>query len=319
MRFGKRLFLRTEADCSGAPYLSNRELKEALNQTVWEIRKLDQTVRQALPRLPPDTVITQFTPLLQQVPAPMAGDIVAIYHSVKLPNERFFVILESDLAKIGEHAHKMDVSLARKMGRLQELCVEAGVLYNANQLRRLESTLSYGIRDNAAAARRLLRLKIDQGGSQTMAAMHAAMAYYNDYVQLLEDHLGYLEINVAGFRKLLKRHDRQVPKEFHQRPCPFVGYHNLVSKITRQLCSTVHPIGAALQEAQTALRERPGASQYPASVLELASAPKMGEECSMVITVAQKLKEMQRNYMDSIEVRNFSSFDGPRAQVAAAH
>ena len=57
----------------------------------------------------------------------------------------------------------------------------------------------------------------------------------------------YLEINVAAFRKLIKRHDKNVPKQF-QSNNPFEDYSKLLNTKITNLIDTAETIRSVQDE-----------------------------------------------------------------------
>merc|ERR1740138_727988 len=95
----------------------------------------------------------------------------------------------------------------------------------------------------------ILELRMSREPKQVMEQLEGLFAHYLEVVEVANKHSQYLEINVAGFRKLLKRHEKQIPQRFHARAAPFFGFHRLVTHTSRQLLEIVRQLGEMLEEA----------------------------------------------------------------------
>lgn len=233
MRFGKKLFLHMAGDESGAPYLSNKQLKEVINQIVRELRQWKQA---ASSQGAQDGALRRCLGSLMHgeppgLPAPMLSplEVNSMKHAIKDLNKHFFVIIDSDLDSILNHIVLTESEVINKAALMQEEAIAAGIAFNDRQIRALERVLMCRIRDKKHWVATMVRDAIEQNPTRMAERIALVNAKFSALAATVNAHVAYLEINVAGFRKLLKRHDRQVPKEFHHRPSPFLGYHNIVT------------------------------------------------------------------------------------------
>merc|ERR1712080_563721 len=81
------------------------------------------------------------------------------------------------------------------------------------------------------------------------AQLEAVSRQCSTTVDAANRHSQYLEINVAGFRKLLKRHEKQIPLDFNARPMPFLGFHQLVTHKSNRLLDVVKQLSASVEDA----------------------------------------------------------------------
>lgn len=84
------------------------------------------------------------------------------------------------------------------------------------------------------------------------------VSHFNSLVGALKEHTQYIEINVAGFRKLLKHHDKQVPRQYHARSAPFLDFHSLVTDSSCEFMQFVRKFGAALLDTQVIIAHQLG-------------------------------------------------------------
>lgn len=134
---------------------------------------------------------------------------------------------------------------------------------------------------------KLLELRMRCEPAEVKAQLVDIGTQYNAIVDAANKHTQYLEINVAGFRKLLKRHEKQIPQRFHTRPTPFLGFHHLIKHTSRQLVEIVRQFGCTLEDACGRLAQ---VTREPGFQLELHELKGFGAECQMVLEIQKQLK-----------------------------
>ncbi|CAL1166140.1 unnamed protein product [Cladocopium goreaui] len=99
--------------------------------------------------------------------------------------------------------------------------------------------------------RRVSKIGISGGALALLrpGKIHELILNYNGFLEQVDEHTQYLEINVAGFRKLLKRHEKQVPHMFHPSKTPCLGFHKLVTKSSRQIVEITNMLGQIISWA----------------------------------------------------------------------
>ncbi|CAJ1331214.1 unnamed protein product, partial [Effrenium voratum] len=116
MRFGRKLALQVTSDQTGAPYLSHKAMKEAINKTVRDLRLYQARwqsleTRQAAP--PEEAWCEELGKLEQQI---------------KDLDRELFAIVDEDLEKIHSHIRQMEASLEPSLCQLQDMSLRCGLL-----------------------------------------------------------------------------------------------------------------------------------------------------------------------------------------------
>lgn len=298
MRFGRKLALQVTADQSGAPYLSHKAMKEAINKTVRELRVYQSMVQSAESfhagrAVAPGEVI------------PTRENVSEIERRIKEHDQELFTIVEEDLRNIFEHVRAGEVQLEAFLGDLQVEAIEIGLLMEESNLADLQRTLPVAPATREVLCQKLLELRLQSDPIGMARSIGELTARYNTFVDLMDQHMQYMEINVAGFRKLLKRHEKQIPTCFHACPTPFLEFHRLVTRASRQICELARMFEAVLGDARVRLAS--AVAQVHSSHRSLGAeadiswicdtlpvmreAKGLGAECEMVLQIQQKLKD----------------------------
>jgi hypothetical protein len=288
MRFGKKLALQVTEDHSGAPYLSHKDMKEAINKTVRELR-LYQSKKQQLSEQSWRSGVMQ--PQLPEAASP--EEIAELEAGVAALDHQLFVLVDEDLERILEHIRCSEAFLEQHIAALQASAVQMGMLMEESQAQHLEKCIPVPPENRTALCRQLLDLRIRSEPKEVKARLEEIDRQHNTVVEVANEHSQYLEINVAGFRKLLKRHEKQIPQQFHARPTPFLGFHRLVTHTSRQLLEIVRQLGEMLEEAWNHYSSiHPGSASSQSKAIELRC---LGAECQMVLEIQKQLKDVARN------------------------
>lgn len=285
MRFGKKLALQVTDDQSGAPYLSHKLLKEAINKIVRELRHYQSRVQsneQAWRGIPLHGEATASPEELQELEASLS----ALDHEL-------FDLVEKDLVRILGHVRASEAYLVQCLGMLQSVAIQAGLLMEEAQIVKLEQSLPVKPESRTVLCQQTLELRIRSAPLEVKTQLEDISQRYNQTVIVANKHLQYLEINVAGFRKLLKRHEKQIPQQFHARPTPFFGFHRLVTHSSRQLMDIVRQFGATVEDAWERLITISSAlgSQGAQCSPSLEDLDSLGAECQMVMEIQKQLKD----------------------------
>lgn len=250
MRFGKKLAIQSNADPTDAPYISHGALKTTIERFSRELK---------LPTVP--------------------------CHAAAM-DQIFFQILRSDLDHILRHRRAADEELKKKMGRIQRRAIDLGILYEKEQLEQLASTLGYKSDHQRKLCRYLMKLKLDVDGQPNIAVIHQLMMDFNNLLGDIQKQTDYIEINAAGFRKLLKQREKQLSKYPFSRhacgPLNDFAWVDLVSKSLRLLLIAAASVRETFATACEFL-------QCPFPVCEV---PRLGSESYTCVQVA---KDLQRN------------------------
>jgi len=288
MRFGKKLALQVTADQSGAPYLSHKAMKEAINRTVRELR-LYQSKSQNYEAWQNGNILPEGEAATPRELAEIEGSIVAL-------DQQLFTLVDDDLRRIFAHVRKTEQQLGQGLSDLQNLAIQMGALVEEEQLNRLERTLPSAPESRAALCEKLLELRIKSNPSCMAEQLEDLVTQYNNFVEQSNEHLQYLEINVAGFRKLLKRHEKQIPQHFHARRMPFLDFHCLVTHTSRQLAKLVVQFGGIVGdtkrrlEADVAHAHQEVAKQV-SQIPDIQELRGLGPECAMVLEIQKQIKD----------------------------
>mmetsp|Transcript_95898 Transcript_95898/g.209790 ORF Transcript_95898/g.209790 Transcript_95898/m.209790 type:complete len:409 (+) Transcript_95898:59-1285(+) len=293
MRFGKKLAIQVMEDSSGAPYLSHKPMKEAINRTVRELRLYQARENSNDPAAQSDGACTgagassdnsQSQQLhLQQ----HAERIVAL-------DAELFSLVDEDLVRIQRHARSSELHLQELLARLQQSLVEASFLCTEQQVQRLEKLM--GQTDRAALCSGVLELRIRSDPPGVADDLQSIAAEYNTMVEAASQHAQYLEINVAGFRKLLKRHEKQIPSRFRSRPMPCLAFHRLVTRTSRTLLDLAKQSKAILDDVRLRWQTIIGSSAG-IDWVTLVEVKGLGPECEMVINIQQQLKDPANRHL----------------------
>jgi len=222
-------------------------------------------------------------------------------------DHQLFLLVDEDLERILKHIRIGEAHLSRQIIEFQDLAKDAGLLIGEAHLSRLERTLPFSLEDHSALCRNLLALKIHHDPIGTAQQLQDLSAMFNNLADMANQHGQYMEINVAGFRKLLKRHEKQIPQRFRSRHMPCLGFHRLVTRTSKQLLEVVRQLGAMLTDAWQRLpavvagvgagsKPKPGNDTAMASTRlpqqpELQEPKGLGPECEMVLHIQKQLKE----------------------------
>mmetsp|Transcript_63420 Transcript_63420/g.136421 ORF Transcript_63420/g.136421 Transcript_63420/m.136421 type:complete len:331 (-) Transcript_63420:99-1091(-) len=307
MRFGKKLALQVTADQTGAPYLSHKLMKEAINKTVRELR-MYQSAKQSLDSWQSDRseVVT-------------AEDIRQLEDRIMVFDMQLFQIVDEDLMRILGHVRNSEARLGQTIADFQADAICLGILLEEAQMDRLKHVLPCIPESRTVLCQQLLDLRLRSDPAGMAEQLDKLTKQYCDVVDQVDEHMQYLEINVAGFRKLLKRHEKQIPQKFHACQPPFLEFHRLVTRTSRQLSEVAQMLGAVLRDTRERLAAVAGASSgnaMPASPAEAVAGsataevlraallcsqlppvkePKgLGPECDMVIKIQQQLRDPSR-------------------------
>lgn len=293
MRYGKRLALQLMDDRSGAPYLSLKPMKETINRTVRELRLfLAQS----------QGCGAAFLHCNSFDDAPSTAEMDELEERVLYLDHQLFSLIDDDLARILAHVRAGEMQWSCHVAKLQGAAKEAGLLIDESHILQMERTLPHAPGDRGALCRNLLALRIHSDPVGTARQVHVLSEKYKRLVQIADQHLQYMEINVMGFRKLLKRYEKQIPQRFRSRPMPFLRFHGLVTRKSRRLMEVTWQLGEVLGDAWTRLSvassgghlSEPNTSWETVARLccQQAALPKprgLGPECEMVLRFQKQL------------------------------
>mmetsp|Transcript_111829 Transcript_111829/g.312638 ORF Transcript_111829/g.312638 Transcript_111829/m.312638 type:complete len:392 (+) Transcript_111829:96-1271(+) len=290
MRFGKKLALQVMVDQTGAPYLSHKPMKEAINRTVRELR-LYQARAQGTERA-----------WQEGAPHPNVDaegqDLSELEERILALDRDFFALVDGDLARIRAHVREGEVRLLSQLGDLQSDLIQTGLLVDETQLGRLESVLPSLMGDKPALCRKIIELRMRSDPVAALEDQQKLATAYNAFVQAASQHAQYLEINVAGFRKLLKRHEKQIPQQFRSRPQPCLTFHKLVTRTSRQILDLTLQTRSILLDARRRFQQAVPADDAAYAIrlaggcwTDLAEFSGLGPECEMVLQVQRQLKD----------------------------
>jgi len=277
MRFGKKLALHVAKDQLSAPYISHHLLKDVANRIVREVR-----LYQARSQAPQEVDVQQE---LSEI-----GDRIGSLDS------ELFSLLDDDLGRIREHIRSSEAHLEDSIAELQSSCLRLGLIVDEPQLKRLESAVPVAVENKAFLCQQLLDLRMRSEPTEVARQLMEICMQYNSLVEVTNLHMQYLEINVAGFRKLLKRHEKQIPRNFHSRPTPFLGFHCLITRASCAAVETTRQLGNVIADAQRRLGEVSQAVKLDLHPrLELRELSNLGAECQMVLEIQKELKQRKRS------------------------
>jgi len=288
MRFGKKLALQVIDDQSGAPYLSHKLMKEAINKTVRELRMYQS-------RLQGSEIAWRDGVVHDSEAIALPGELKQLEARISDLDRQLFLVVDEDLLRILEHVRASEAYLAQCMGLLQNEAVQTGMLVKDAQIQKLEKILPVKTESPQALCQQMLELRIRTAPMEVKASLEALSLQYNDTVDATNRHSQYLEINVAGFRKLLKRHEKQIPVDFCSRPMPFLGFHQIVTRQSIQLMDDVKLFGAILEDAWSRLVASNAQSGLQCAKPELTEVKSVGAECQMILQIQKELKNARHN------------------------
>lgn len=284
MRFGKKLALQVTEDQSVAPYLSHKLLKEAINKIVREFKEHQAKAQNS-------AVAWSAGHMLAEANAGATPDeLRQLEATVFALEQQLFDLVDDDLARILDHIRLSEAYLAQQIGILQNASMQAGLLCEESQLLRLEKSLPVKPQSRTVLWEQVLELRIRSDPVESAKRFDQLAMQYNDLVDVANRHTQHLEINVAGFRKLLKRHEKQIPRNFHAHPTPYFGFHRLVTARTQQLLEILRQFEAALEDAQQRLRNTAASFGQHFTQTPLNQFKRFGAECQMVLEIQKQLK-----------------------------
>lgn len=283
MRFGKKLALQVTDDQSGAPYLSHKLMKEAINKTVRELRlyqSKQQFGSEQVWRGPGDH---------QEAEAAPQAELEELAERVSALDAALFSLVDEDLERILQHIRGSEVLIKQRIVALQQSAIDLGMLVEESQMQQLERSLPVAAENRTVLCQQLLELWLRSEPVEASKQLEDLGAQYNDLVECVNRLTQYLEINVAGFRKLLKRHEKQIPLNFHARHTPFLGFHKLVTHASRQILEVTKQFGVMLTDAWDRLSRI--APECRGLRPELKELKNLGAECQMVLEIQKQLKD----------------------------
>jgi len=269
-------------------------MKEAINKTVRDLR-LYQSRSQSLENFKAGMILPEGEAL------PTVDELAKLEEQIKDFDKELFSIVEEDLEKIFGHIRQMEANIEPGLSQLQEQAMRCGLIMEESLLKNLQDILPIALESPAEICQRLIEIQMMQDPCSMATGIQELVENYNAFLEQVDEHTQYLEINVAGFRKLLKRHEKQVPHTFHASKTPCLGFHKLVTKSSRQMVEITNMLGQIIGDAlerldailsklqptedtQQALRAR---QQIPTLCL-----PKgLGPECQMVLQIQAQLQE----------------------------
>eukprot|EP00397_Hematodinium_sp_SG-2012_P059456 GEMP01076234.1.p1 GENE.GEMP01076234.1~~GEMP01076234.1.p1 ORF type:complete len:274 (+),score=36.29 GEMP01076234.1:40-822(+) len=250
MRFGKKLAIQSNADPTGAPYISHGALK---------------------------TTVERFARELKSPTVPCHASAM---------DQIFFQILRSDLEHILNHISRVDADLVRRMGEIQRRAIRRGIIYEKEAVTNLAKTMACQPDDPRMLCQYLMELKLDVDGPPIIAKIQTLICDFDNLLGDLQKHTSYIEINVAGFRKLLKQREKQLSKfPFSRHACmPLQDFTwvDLVSKNLRLLLI----VATCMRKTFAAVTE------FLQCSLPVIEVPQLGSESYTCVQVA---KDLQRN------------------------
>uniref|UniRef100_A0A7S0FCH2 SPX domain-containing protein n=1 Tax=Pyrodinium bahamense TaxID=73915 RepID=A0A7S0FCH2_9DINO len=309
-------------DQSGAPYLSHKPMKEAINRTVRELRLYQAKCQGS------EAVWRGGAALGFMAPGGGGGDLVpaASREELRELEDRIYVLdrdlfslVDADLARILSHVRLGEAHLATRIVAMQGAAKQAAVLIEESQLQRLECILPQAPEDRSVLSRQLLELKVRSDPLGVAKQLQEISTQHNNLVDAANQHSQYIEINVAGFRKLLKRHEKQIPQKFRSRHMPCLDFHRLVTHTSRQLLELTRQLGSVVADSwqllslaidargRTHTEAAAQASKLCRQRPELHEVKGLGPECEMVLHIQRQLKEPMNGQM----IQLAANFNGP--------
>mmetsp|Transcript_3874 Transcript_3874/g.9364 ORF Transcript_3874/g.9364 Transcript_3874/m.9364 type:complete len:393 (-) Transcript_3874:551-1729(-) len=295
MRFGKKLALQVMDDQTGAPYLSHKPMKEAINRTVRELR-LYQARVQGTEHAWQDGGAGSSAANAGMAP-PTPAELAELEERIACFDRQLFQLVDDDLSRIYEHVRFGEAHMQGKIAAFQTRLIESGLLIDDAQLQRLESVLPLVSEDRTELCKQLLALRIRSDPMAMATDLQSLAADYNSLVEVACQHSQYLEINVAGFRKLLKRHEKQIPQKFRSRAMPCLGFHRLVTHTSRQLLALTEQLKGLLLDARqrfdeiVSTGEAAQVKRTTGQWGDLQEPRGLGPECEMVLNIQRQLKD----------------------------
>lgn len=302
MRFGRKLALQVTSDGSGAPYVSHKAMKEAINKTVRELR-----IFQSKAHLLEGLRAGNSLPEGESEPTP--AELAESENRIAALDSELFDLVDKDLVHIFAHVRVFEAKIENMLGELQGRALQLGLLVSEAQLERLEQSLPVVPESRAVLCKQLIELRIRTEPMQVAQRLEELGKKYDEIAEEANSHMRYLEINVAGFRKLLKRHEKQIPARFHARPTPFLEFHRLVTRTSRQLIEALRCFGEVLTDLRHRLQdissdmgqaETPESAEVARRCTALAALQELrvlGPECEMVLEIQRQLKDPMRGHM----------------------
>lgn len=284
MRFGKKLALHVSDDLSDAPYLSHKLMKEAINKTVLQLR-LYQSRVQTSEQAWKDGLMRE------DEARALPGELSEMQQRISSLDYELFGLVDQDIIAILQHVRASEAYLLQQIGLLQSSAIQVGVLVKDSDLENLEKVLPVKPESQEVLCIGILDLRMQIAPMEVIAGLEALSLQYNMTVDAVNRHSQYLEINVAGFRKLLKRHEKQIPENFRARRMPFFGFHQLVTRTSQQLLEVLRLLGATLEDAWERFVVTSNSLGMQCAKPPLNELKSFGAECQMVLEIRKQLKD----------------------------
>lgn len=326
MRYGKKLFLLMDGDTSGAPYISNKALKEILNQAVRELRQLEQANLKFM-QIDRNS-IADFGQVYNTMVDANEVSMQRMQNSVRDHNLRFFQVIDEDLEKIRPHAKMREHDFRHELKQLRQHAQKIRITMSKNEFTTLEKQLGGAISDRHLWVMGTMQVMYKEDRVGFLRHFNELITRYNSFIDAVNLHFQYIEVNVAGYRKLLKRHDRQIPKQFHNRQGPFIGYHALAPASMMRLrehCVNFHNLLACTHQFIENMTHIPQLNTAPTNpqfgnltydqqvpdLVAVTEVKEFGAETSAVVNLQGKLRGMtQRMHTGKQRAANWLLEDG---------
>jgi hypothetical protein len=301
MRFGRKLALQVTQDQSNAPYLSYKAMKEAINRTVRELR-LYQSKKQALENW-------QAGHVSENEVLSGSDGLCTIAAQMKEYDKTLHDIVQEDIKRIYAKIREYEDHLKAELFNIQALALNIGLMMEAAQVSAFEKMLPVRPESREAFCQKLIELRMSEDPSSMAASMLEISTMYSNFLVELNAYTQYLEVNVAGFRKLLKRHDVQIPLEFRYFKLPDLGFHALVTTSSFELIELGTLFGAVIVDgvqrlarvldrlsvcngtSSTTVESMRRAQLILKSIPNLEAPQGFGPECKLVLEIQQMLMD----------------------------
>ncbi|KAF4680149.1 hypothetical protein FOZ60_013993 [Perkinsus olseni] len=277
MRFSKRLALAMQEGT--LPYLSQKTIKHHLVG----LEKLAKTFAKQNELLGTESMASLI--IFVNTERARYGipqrDVLLTLEEIRYQDGEMFSVVDRDIECIKGAIEELEVTLMHEITQWISNANHGGLLLAERQVECAPQ------KNGQKLAQALVSYHVKSLGTEAACSwVESYVRSYSTFHEHLTKLMDYVDVNLAGFRKLLKRHDKNIPKIFHARDTPFLGFHSIVTRVTMKVFVVAVKIHTLLRECLDEI-DRQAQSSSPSSEVEalrslLGPVPSLGAETATV-------------------------------------
>ncbi|EER14652.1 hypothetical protein Pmar_PMAR027445 [Perkinsus marinus ATCC 50983] len=214
MRFSKRLALAMQE--GSLPYLSQKTIKHHLVG----LEKLAKTFARQNELLGTESLASLI--IFVNTERARYGipqrDVLLTLEEIRFQDGEMFSVVDRDIECIKGAIEELELSLMHEISQWITKANHGGLLLTERQVECAPQ------KNGQRLAQALVSYHVSSLGTEAACSwVESYVRSYCNFHEHLAELMNYIDVNLAGFRKLLKRHDKNIPRLFHARSTPFLG------------------------------------------------------------------------------------------------